>query len=199
MGYARIKNSGNLIFTRLKGAARSGGVSSTFGIASEPGGGGPTYESVTWPQEPVDTDNNDGTQAYNMGIAFELVAGKNCTGVKWRVPDVVTNTPPGGSHVASIWRVSDTTRLVFKNFTPVTGGYQEILFDTPVALSAGVDYIVAIYTIHYVYRSGTSSVISPSGNLVVQGGKLVDYNGGPNIYPSGSYDSWYYISPIVEV
>ena len=199
MPHGKIRFGGNLLYTRLKGAARSGGVSSTFGKDVIPAPGGPTYESVSWPQEPVDTDNNDGTQAYNMGIAFYVTNAKNCVGVKWRVPDVITNTPPGGSHVASIWRVSDTTRVAVKNFTPVTGGYQEIMFDSGVLLTASASYIAAIYTIHYVFRSGTSAVQSPSGNLTVQGGKLIDYNGGPDIYPAGNYDSWYYIAPIVEV
>jgi hypothetical protein len=199
MGYAQIRSSGSLLYTKLKGAARVGGVSTLFGPQPAGGGGGPTYESVTWPQEPADTDNIDSGQAYNMGIRFSVTTSKNCTGIRWRVPDVISNTPPGGTHVASVWAESGSNRVAFKNFTPVTGGYQDILFDTPIVLSSGAFYVAAVYTYHYVFRTSSASVSSPSGNLVAQGGRLVAYNGGPDVYPDGSYGSWYYISPIVEV
>ena len=168
-------------------------------VAYGPPSGEVNYESVIWPQEPVDTDNLDGDQTYNMGINFGVTQNVNVLGVRWRVPDVLTSDPSGGQYVVSVWDNPTETRLAFKAFTPIPGDYQNIFFDTPLPVVVGGDYVCAVYTRHYVYRSATSAAPSPSGILVVQYGRLVPYNGGSNIYPEGNYDSWYYVAPIIQI
>jgi hypothetical protein len=194
MAVAKKRVSGAWVDSTKAGFYRASGAWVAFG----PSGG--TSETITWPQEPTSTNLSDGTQTYNMGIAFTLVAGKNVLGVRWRVPDAILAPQGPDGHVASIWNASTSTRVAVKaGFTPVPGGYQNILFDTPVALTAGVTYVAAIYTRSYVFRSSTSSVTSTSGNLTVSGGRLVPYNGGGNIYPDGTSNAWFYVAPIVSV
>lgn len=181
--------------TNKKGSARLDGV--TYPYA--PSGPVITTESVVWPQEPAFPDNADGTQTYNMGIQFSLLAPKSGVGVRWRVPNTVLAPQGGEGHVASIWRVSDQVRIASKVFTPTPGVYQDVLFDIPPALAASTFYVAAIYTRSYVYRASSASVTSPSGNLTVSGGRLVPFNAGSNMYPDGQYNTWYYIAPIVTV
>jgi hypothetical protein len=158
-------------------------------------------EALAWPNPPTSTDLADGSDAYNMGIEFAVVAARDCRGVSWRVPDSVA-TPPGGAHVASLWRVSDQALLASKAFTPVPGGDQAVLFDAVVGLSTLERYIAAIYTIHYVFSAPTPptgwTVTSPSGNVLADTGRLIPFNGGPGQFPNGTFNSWYYIGPLVD-
>lgn len=173
------------------GKAYIGGAWVAFGPA-----GGSEY--LTWSAgEPTSTDLNDGTQCYNMGLVFSLVATKNCTGVRWRVPDTVAT--PNGTHAVAIWADVADTRVAYKEFTPVTGGYQNVLFDSPVSLTSGTNYVAAVYTNHYVLRSGSpSGFTSPSGNIVAGTGRLASYNSGAATAPRppDPFSSTYYVSPI---
>lgn len=159
-------------------------------------------EALTFPIEPTSTDLNDGTQAYNMGIRFSSVASRSCYGVRWRVPDSVS-TPPGGTHAVSIWSEDTATRLAYKEFTPVPGGYQTVLFDSPITLSASPAlYVAAVYTVHYVFATRTVTPISsPSGNLSGDLGRLAAFNGGASSapFPNDQFGTpWYYVSPVVD-
>jgi hypothetical protein len=162
--------------------------------------GGPSYEAVTWGTTPSSTDNNDGGQAYNMGVRFSVANAKQGLGIRWRVPDTVS-TPPGGTHAAGLY-VDGGSRIAYQAFTPVPGGNQDILFTTPVTLSPGTWYVAGVYTVHYVFRSGSpSGLTSPSGNVVVDAGRLRTDNGGASGsgYPDQTFSTTYYVSPIVEV
>lgn len=195
MAIMKIRVGNAWVNTTRKGAVRYGGATIPYGPAVVG-----QSESVVYPLAPTATNANDGTQTYNMGIRFFLNTAKNGLGVRWRVPDSILAPQGPDGHVVSIWNIATETRVAFKAFTPVPGGYQDILFDAPVALSASpTEYIAAVYTRSYVARTTTDSVVSPSGNLTVSGGKLVPYNGGANIFPDGNFGSWYYVSPIVSV
>lgn len=165
-----------------------------------PPGGGPTYEAVTL-GSPTLTDLVDGAQAYNMGMEFSLVAGKDAYGVQWRVPDTV-ETPPGGAHAVAIWNDDTDVRLAYKEFIPTPGLLQDVLFDVPVALPNGVNYLATVYTIHYVFKAGApSGLTSPSGNIVAGTGRLASYNGGASTAPKpdASFSSTYHVSPLMGV
>lgn len=157
-------------------------------------------ESLVFPIEPTSPDLVDGTQAYNMGIRFTSVAVRDCYGVRWRVPDTVS-MPPGGTHAVSLWSEDTLTRLAYKEFTPVAGGYQDVLFDAPVSLSSGgALYVAAVYTVHYSFSVRTVTPISsPSGNLSGDVSRLAAFNGGAQLapFPSDQFGSpWYYVAPI---
>ena len=160
------------------------------------------YEGLSWPNSPTATDLNDGDQAYSMGIKFGLVTtAANCVGVRWRVPDTVVN-PQGFSHNVSLWAVVGEVRLANIDFTPVPGADMDILFSTPVALSLSTEYVVAVYTNHYVFSSPTPSsswhIYSPSGNVDAYEAKLAAGNSGPNLYPASNFNGWYYVGPLIQ-
>jgi len=190
----KARVSGAWVATAAVGKVRLGGVDIPFG-----GAPAPAYEALSWPAAPTFTDLSDGTSTYNMGVQFSLVSGKNCVGVRWRVPDTVA-TPIGGPHSIALWRVSDLALLASKTFVPAPGGYQDVLFDAPAACSTGLEYVASIYTNHYVFRAagGNWPVTSPSGNVVADIGKLIA-DQPPNTYPSSSQNSYYYISPLIAL
>lgn len=158
-------------------------------------------ESIAWPSPPEFTDLVDGDQSYNMGIRFSHEDGGPCWGVEWRVPDSVP-PPAGGVHAVSIWDVATETRVAYQEFVPVPGGLQSIEFDTkPVLDPAPALYIAAVYTLHYVFRArSVNPVLSPSGKIVADDGRLTTFNGGAPLatFPNDTFASWYYVSPIMD-
>ena len=183
----------------LNGAARVAGAWVDFG----PAGGGPTYEAIPL-GAPTFTDLVDAGQSYNMGVEFSLVTSKNCVGVQWRAPDGAP-APSGGTHAVAIWDPVGT-RLRYKEFVPVDGILQDILFAAedggPVSIATGGVYVASVYTLHYVFTSGSpTGLTSPSGNVVAGDGRLATYNGGSATapYPSGSFGATYHISPLIEI
>lgn len=191
---AKVRDAGAWIDSILEGYARVGGVFVAFGPP-----GGDTYEAIDLGDPPASTDLNDGTQAYNLGLEFDVLATVDCVGVEWRVPDTVAD-PQGGPHAASVWDLTPT-RLAYVEFTPVVGGKQQILFDTPVTLAPG-SYRVGVYTNHYVFTAGPPTGLdSPSGNLVVVSGRLAAYNGGAATapIPSDSTTANFHVSPLTTI
>lgn len=155
-------------------------------------------EALAWPLPPADTDENDGTQAYNMGVEFSLVAATPLPGIEWRVPDTLA-TPPGGTHTVAIWNKDTATRLAYKEIVPTPGATERYLFDTPVSGLTGVNYFAVVYTNHYVFRvSNPAGVTSPSGNIVAGPGGIAPWNGGGASAPMPNDGSTltFYISPL---
>lgn len=157
-------------------------------------------EALAWPSAPALTDANDGTQAYNMGVEFTVSTTQSCTGVRWRVPDTVA-TPPGGTHAVAIWDSTNNVRKAYKEFVPVPGGDQDILFDAAASLPSTAGYVASVYTIHYVFRSADpTGVNTPSGSATAGKGRLRTDNGGAagSLIPDQQFSSIYYVSPLIS-
>jgi hypothetical protein len=164
--------------------------------------GGPAYEAITWPAGPSDTDENDGTQCYNMGRAFTLTADATVVGVEWRVPDTVAT--PNGTHAVALWDITSGTRLAYEEITPTPGGVEQFFFDE-------ADYhpgltteslLAAVYMNHYVFSTSEHvGSTSASGTIVAGDMLLIPFNGGASSAPipdSGTSLN-FYVSPIIEV
>lgn len=157
-------------------------------------------EALAFPEPPANLDLEDGGTAYNMGIRFQVAEEIECHGVEWWVPTTVS-APPLGNHQASIW-TEIPTKLAAANFVPVPGGKQQALFEDPITLVPGTDYIAAVYTIHYVFTpSGGVWPSTPSGSAVADIGRLTAYAGGPDNVPAaaplGTSTGLFHVSPLV--
>lgn len=159
-------------------------------------------EALTFPDPPTETDLEDGGQAYNMGIRFSLGEAGPCPGIEWRVPDSVS-TPPGGTHVASLWLVDTGARVAAVDFDPsaAVGTKLQIPFAEPIDLAAATEYVAAVYTVHYVFTTGTGNLpaTSPSGNITGDQGRLATWAGGgnPGTYPGDPFNAVYHVSPLI--
>lgn len=196
----KARELGTWKLTATAGSVRTGGGWTSF----TPVPPAPTYEWAVWPAEPSVTNAADGPSGnltYNMGTRFHLVAAANCVGVRWRVPDSVP-LPDGVPHAVSLFNVTTQVRIAHKEFTPTPGGYQDILFDAPVALvAAPQEYVASVFTCHYVYRAAEPAngwlVRSPSLNIRCDQSRLTGPPSGS--YPSGIFQTWYFVSPLVTV
>jgi hypothetical protein len=195
MSTAKVRVSGAWVDTELTGKHRVAGAWEDFGPS-----GGPTLETLSWPSPPSLTDGDDG-ENYSMGALFHLLESKLCYGVEWKVPDTVVN-PSSGTHAVALWDLAPI-RLAYKTFTPVPGTVQQIIFDTPVSLlAAPSEYLVSVLTRHYSFRAPSPSsdwlVESPSLNIRHNSSRL-SATSDPTTIPGGSFNAWYYVSPIMEV
>lgn len=157
-------------------------------------------EAITWPTPPDDTDENDGTQAYNLGREFTLTAERPIVGVEWRVPDSVVN-PQGGPHAVAVWE--GAARLAYLEVTPTPGGVRQFLFDVEdqVPGEIGPVYTASVYTNHYAFSSGADvGSTSPSGEIVAGDSVLIPFNGGAAgaPLPDNVSGANFYISPITS-
>lgn len=195
-----VRSGGAWLPSGLTGKARVGGVDVPF---APPDVGG--NESITWPAPPGVTDANDGTQCYNMGRVFSLVADVPVLGVEWRVPDSVAT--PNGTHAVAIW--ANGTRVAYKAITPTPGGLEQYLFD-PADFLNGVGYdglatddlLAAVYMNHYSYNTSEHiGAASLSGNIVAGEMLLIPYNSGAASapIPDNTTSLNFYVSPICAV
>jgi hypothetical protein len=165
-----------------------------------------TLETMDWVAlgltPPTLTDAQDGTQDYNMGLQFSLTAPGYCYGVEWN-PTPNSNTPvPTGGCIAQLWNADTSTLLESVAFTATPGSVQQrIYFNKQPALTTGVNYIVTVYTIRYVFRAMTSwtGLVSASGKIHADKGRLfIGAGAGPG-FPNQSQDSLYYVAPLMSL
>jgi hypothetical protein len=161
-----------------------------------------TLETIAWPDPPTLTDAADGTSDYNMGLAWSLTAGSNgyCYGVDWNPSPLTARSVPGGQQYATLWNLDTHTLLHKQPFTHnVFGGQQRVYFDKQPAVTSGVTYGVAIYTVSYVYRSVSSwTVTSPSGRIHADKGRLHVGGAGTPIEPEDPQDALYFVAPVLS-
>jgi hypothetical protein len=147
-------------------------------------------------------NGNDGDQPYDLGVRFSTDTSVPCVGIQWRyVPTSISGSPPpGGSHLAALWRVSDQARLAFQDFIPVAASEnQNVLFDAPITLDPAELYLATIFTRDYVFRaSGGVDVVSPSGTLTGDQGRLVA-DADPTVFPANVVSSYFYVSPLIDL
>lgn len=193
MAILKTRVSGAWVDSDRVGAVRYEGATIPYGPPSV------SYEAVNWVSPPTLTDATDST-TYVMGCSFTVVTSKPCYGIRWRVTDTITTPGGSGQFYATLFSLSPNTKLAQKVFTPVAGGDQDILFDTPVTLSTSLTYTVSILTVRYSFRTASSvggfPFSSPSGNVVASTGRLSTTT-DPDTVPGGDFASIFYISPLV--
>jgi hypothetical protein len=100
---------------------------------------------------PASLDNND-AQLYVMGDHWTPSESGSWTGVEWYVPATLS----GDNHYILAYKDGDSdTPRASKLISPIAGaGLQRFLFDTPVAVTGGSNYIACVLTMRYVFTSG---------------------------------------------
>ena len=149
-----------------------------------------------WPSSatPAIASASDG-QPVELGTAFEPLTAGTATGVKF-----YKGTGNTGKHVGSLW-TSSGTLLASGTFTSETAsGWQSMTFAKPVALAAGLVYVVAYYAPagHYSYTSGyfgqsetTPYLYAPASGWNGHSNGVYRYGKGSG-FPSSTYGSTNY-------
>jgi hypothetical protein len=191
---AKIRQSGAWVDSSLAGQVRVGGVWVDFGPA-----GGPAGEVIEWPTPPSDTDHTD-SATYNLGLEFSVTEAGSWIGNEWNPTPLNNPAPAGGTFYASAWNTGGSSLTTPKSFAAPAGGVkQQVIFDTPIAITTGVSYVAAILLDHYVFLNNAASwnEQSPSGRIHADSGRFRSDPLGNVDFPNTTSDNIYFISPIV--
>ncbi|MBM6402962.1 DUF4082 domain-containing protein [Phycicoccus sp. CSK15P-2] len=134
------------------------------------------------------------SNAVNLGVRFVADAPGVVSGVRFfKQPG---NT---GAHVGSLWTASGQL-LATGEFTDESeSGWQTLLFESPVTISADTTYVASYHTNvgHYSYTQGGMSEARTRGPLTaLAGGGVYTYQAG-NAFPSSSWSSSNYWVDVV--
>ncbi|MDQ1492746.1 MAG: hypothetical protein QOJ23_5260, partial [Actinomycetota bacterium] len=138
--YSWTPNSSGPVTIMVRAADDSANIGAVVSRALNTGGGGPQVCPCTiWPSSAVPsvvTDSDAGS--VELGVKFRASVDGTVTGVRfYKGP---SNT---GTHVGRLWS-STGTQLATVNFSGETAsGWQQATFATPVAVTAGVTYVVS--------------------------------------------------------
>ena len=125
----------------LAGNALANNYSWTFTTAASGGGGGTTYTVFQTTNTPSVPLSNDG-QGIELGMRFRSSQDGFITGIRY-----YKGSGTSGTHTGSLWNNAGTTRLAQVTFTGETSsGWQQALFSSPVAITAGVTYVASYYS-----------------------------------------------------
>ncbi|MEP7377851.1 MAG: DUF4082 domain-containing protein [Chitinophagaceae bacterium] len=183
----------------LAGNALVNNYSWTFTTAGSGGGGGTTYTVFQTTNTPSVSLANDG-QGIELGMRFRSTQDGFVTGVRY-----YKGAGASGTHIGSLWNNAGTTRLAQITFTNETSsGWQQMLFSNPVAITAGVTYVVSYYS-----TSGDYAATKPYFTAAVVNGPLIglaDGTDGANglyrytatsAFPNSSFQSSNYWADVV--
>ena len=142
------------------------------------------------------------TRSIELGVKFRSDVAGFITGVRF-----YKGTDTTGTHTGTLWS-STGTRLATATFTSETAsGWQQVLFSTPVAITANTVYVVSYHSnvgrYAYTYNTFASAGVD-NGPLhalkagVSKGNGVYRYGSGP-VFPRSSYNSSNYWVDVVFV
>jgi hypothetical protein len=141
---------------------------------------------------PSIVDSGD-AQGVELGTQFTSDTSGMITGIKFYKS--AANT---GTHTASLWTASGQLLATGTFINETASGWQQVIFSTPVAITAGVTYIASYHTNSGHYSVSRSYFSTP----YTSGGLQVPVNGGVYLYgkggfPTSSYQgSNYWVDPL---
>lgn len=150
-------------------------------VYSGPQQGQPSNGQTIWPENavPANVSVNDPRGAVELGVKFKSDQAGLITGIRfYKGP---SNT---GTHVGSVWTSTGTLLAKATFLHETTAGWQQVNFDTPVAIAANTTYVASYHTTVGKYAANnryfSSEVVS--GPLRA----LADSDGGNGVHRYGS-------------
>jgi hypothetical protein len=165
----------------VAGNALAVNATSTFTTAAPAPATTSVWNSSTTPATP---DSGD-AQSVELGMKFTATTNGTILGVSFYKS--AANT---GVHTGSLWSASGQllATVIFTNET--ASGWQQALFSTPVAVTAGSTYVVGYHTTSGHYAVSRSYFTSPYTSSFLQ----VPANGGLYLYGAGGLPTQSYQS-----
>jgi hypothetical protein len=147
----------------LAGNALVNNYSWSFTTAPSGNAGGSTYTLFLPTDAPSVPLAHDGT-GIELGMRFRSTQDGFINGIRYYKGSGTT-----GTHIGSLWNNAGTTRLAQATFTTETSsGWQEVLFSSPVAITAGVTYVASFFS-----PSGDYSATKPYFTQNIVNGPLI--------------------------
>ena len=133
------------------------------------------------------------TSAVNLGLQFQASSDGTVTGIRF-----YKETDNTGTHTGSLWSATGTLLATGTFTSESASGWQQLNFDTPVAVTAGTTYTVSYHTStgHYAYTSGGLASPVTNGPLTAQASGGV-YAYGPDAFPTNTFNAANYWVDVV--
>lgn len=154
--------------------------------------------NIFQPTDAPDGRSNDG-QGIALGVKFRAAQDGFVTGVRYYKPAGTT-----GIHIGQLWNNSGTM-LAQATFTNETAsGWQQVLFTTPVAITAGITYVASYHSPSGDFAATGSYFTQAVVNGPLRG--LADGEDGVNglyrysatpVFPNNGYESSNYWADVV--
>jgi len=154
-----------------------------------------------WPDTATPAGGADSdTSAVELGVKFRTDQDGYVSGIRYYRPPEST-----GTHVGSLW-TSTGTNLATVTFSGGTAsGWQQALFDAPVAVSANTSYVASYHTpSRYVADGGyfanaatTRGPLTALRNGTDGGNGVYRYSNTPGSFPNNTYNSTNYWVDVV--
>jgi hypothetical protein len=160
------------------------------------------FDATTVPQNFNAYDSTD----YNLGTLFSSDTDGTIYGARWYFPDGLPDQPV----VATLysWTNNSTgTVLATATFANPQQGWNDVLFSSPVAMTANTKYVVAVWTsdrytsiLGLFASAGITSghLTAPQDTAGAHNGKYINGSGG-SAYPSNSTNSNGYLADVLYV
>jgi Domain of unknown function (DUF4082) len=139
--------------------------------------------------------------AVEVGVKFRSDVNGRITGIRFYKGSGNTET-----HVGSLWNNNDKSLLAQANFSGETAsGWQQVTFDTPVAITAGTTYVVSYHTTvgnyaadnNFFATTGVDNApLHALSNGVGAGNGVYNYSATP-VFPDSTFRSTNYWVDVV--
>jgi methionine-rich copper-binding protein CopC len=158
-------------------------------------GSGGQCPCAIWPDTaPAGAVDSTDTSSVELGVKFTPASNGTITGVRfYKEPD---NT---GSHTGTLWTAGGSQLATGTFASESTQGWQELDFQTPVAVTAGTTYVASYHTTvgHYANSpNGLASAVTNGPLTAVASGGVFGY-GSSTTFPSTSYQASNYWVDVV--
>jgi hypothetical protein len=167
------------------------------------------YKSIFDPTVvPTTTNNNDATQ-YTLGTLFTASASGKIYGARWNFPDTLPTQPVIATLYA--WNSdSSGTQLATATFSNCQTGWSEVLFSSPVSISANTKYVITVWTSDFYaatpallasagVTNSSSTLTAPQDTSTAHNGKYrANSTSGP-LYPTSSFNGGCYFADVLYV
>jgi len=147
-----------------------------------------------WPNSQTVTSNED--NAVELGLKFRSSVAGFIKGVRFFSPN-----DPSGTYTGNLYDSSGTL-LATATYSSVTAnGWQEVLFSTPVAISANTQYVASYHTAGGRYSStnfGLSTAVTNGPLTALQSGGVYHYGSTPG-FPTSTFNDNNYWADVLFV
>jgi hypothetical protein len=179
-------------------AATTGSYIATF-VAEPPPPPPPSGPFTLWPSSSTPSHASaDDNNAVELGVRFSTEVDGFIKGIRFYKGDANT-----GPHAGALWSAGGELLATASFVSESAAGWQQVSFDTPVAITAGTVYVASYHTSVGRYSYDGNYFAMPHDNAPLHavanasGGNGVYSYGAGSLFPSNSYNATNYWVDVV--
>jgi hypothetical protein len=153
----------------------------------------PTTTSLFNPASAPSIVTVNDLSSVELGVKFQASTDGQITGLRFYKSEQNT-----GAHVADLWSATGTLLATASFSNETIGGWQQVNFSTPVAITAGTTYVASYHTNgdysadpNYFAAALTNGPLTAPSSSAAGGNGVYAYGSG-SLFPTNSYNSTSY-------